>query len=155
MYNQIYSYFQAIFSKFQCRFRKGFNALHCLLAMVEKWRKTLDEDGETGAVLMDLSKSFHCIDHNLLIAKLNANGFEKRSINFIYSCLTKRKQKLYIYIQYIYICDMFFETPANIDFVGYADDHTLYKYSSNIENVLHNLQGVLKRCFIGSEQITW
>ena len=55
----------------------------------------------------------------------------------------------------IYICDMFFETPADIDFARYADDHTLYKYSSNIENVLHNLQGVLKRCFIGSEQITW
>ena len=65
--------------------------------MVEKWRKTLDEGGETGAVLMDLSKSFHCIDHNLLIAKLNANGFEKRSINFIYSYLTKRKQKMKVH----------------------------------------------------------
>ena len=93
MYNQIYPYFQTIFSKFQCGFRKGFNAQHCLLAMVEKWRKTLDGGGETGAVLTDLSKAFDCIDHNLLIAKLNAYGFEKQSINFIYSYLTKRKQR--------------------------------------------------------------
>ena len=58
MYNQISPYFDSVFSKFQCGFRKGFNAQHCLLTMVEKWRKTLDEGGETGAVLTDLSKAF-------------------------------------------------------------------------------------------------
>ena len=78
MYNQIYPYFQTIFSKFQCGFRKGVNAQHCLLVMVEKWRKTLDMGGETGAVLTDISKAFDCIDRNLLIAKLNAYGFEKQ-----------------------------------------------------------------------------
>ena len=93
MYNQIYPYFQTIFSKFQCGFRKGFNTQHCLLAMVEKWRKTLDAGGETGVVLTDLSKAFDCIDHNLLVAKLSAYGSEKQSINFIYSYLTKRKQR--------------------------------------------------------------
>ena len=51
MYNQIYPYFQTVFSKFQCGFRKGFNAQHCLLAMVEKWHKTLDKGGETGGRL--------------------------------------------------------------------------------------------------------
>ena len=46
--------------------------------MVEKWRKTLHEDGETGAVLTEISKAFGCIDHNLLLAKLNAHRFEKQ-----------------------------------------------------------------------------
>ena len=64
MYNQISPYFDSLSSKFQCGFRKGFNAQHCLLTMVEKWRKTLGEGGETGAVLTDLSKAFDCIDHN-------------------------------------------------------------------------------------------
>ena len=81
MYNQIYPYFQTIFSKFQCGFRKGFNAQHCLLAMIENWRKILDGGGETGAVLNYFSKAFDCIDHNLLIAKLNAFGFEKQWTN--------------------------------------------------------------------------
>ena len=45
MYNQISPYFDSVFSKFQCGFQKGFNAQHCLLTMVEKWLKTLDEGG--------------------------------------------------------------------------------------------------------------
>ena len=92
MYNQIYPYFQTIFSKFQCGFRKGFNAKHSL-SNGRKMAQTPDGDGETGTVLTDLSKAFDCIDHNLLIAKLNAYGFDKQSINFIYSYLTKRKQR--------------------------------------------------------------
>ena len=40
-----------------------------------------------------------------------------------------------------------FETPANIDFAGYADDNTLYAYSSNIANVLDNLQGAIEKMF--------
>ena len=93
MYNQISPYFDSAFSKFQCGFRKGFNAQQCFLTMVEMCRKTLDEGGETRAVLTDLSKAFDYIDHNLLIAKLNACGFEKRSLEFIHFYLTKRKQR--------------------------------------------------------------
>ena len=47
----------------------------------------------------------------------------------------------------IYICDMFFETPANIDFAGYADDNSPYTYSANIKNMLDNLQGTLEKMF--------
>ena len=93
MYNQIYPYFVTLFSKFQCGFGKGFKAQHCLLRMTEKWRKTLDKGGQAGAVLTDLSKAFDSIDHNLLIAKLDAYGFEKQSIDFLHSYLTKRKQR--------------------------------------------------------------
>ena len=55
MYSQIFPYFDSVFSKFQCGFRKRFNLQHCLLTMVEKWRKTLKVDDETEAVLTDLS----------------------------------------------------------------------------------------------------
>ena len=83
MFNQIVPYFDSVFSKFQYGFRKSFNAQHCLITMVEKWRKTLEESCETGSALTDLAKAFDCIDHNLLIGKLNAYGFEKRSFEFI------------------------------------------------------------------------
>ena len=60
--------------------------------MIEKWHKTLDEGGKTGAVLTDLSKAFDCIDHNLIMAKLSAYGFEKILLEFINSDLTKSRQ---------------------------------------------------------------
>ena len=58
------------FPNFSCVFRKSFNVQHCILAMVEKWHKTLDEDGETGTASANLSKAFDCIDCNLLTPKL-------------------------------------------------------------------------------------
>ena len=42
---------------------------------------------------------------------------------------------------------MFFEMPKNIDFPGYADDNTPYTCSSNIEEVIENLQGALEQLF--------
>ena len=45
MYNQIFPYFDSVFSEFRCGFWKGFHAQHCLLTMVEMRRKTLDEGG--------------------------------------------------------------------------------------------------------------
>ena len=137
--------------------------------MIEKWRKTLDSGGETGVVLTDLSKAFDCINHNLLIAKLDACAFDKQSIDFLHSYLTKCKQRTKVNSAYsswemllsgvpqgsilgpllfnTYICDMFFETPKNIDFAGYADDNTPYICSSNIEELLENFQGALGQHF--------
>ena len=42
---------------------------------------------------------------------------------------------------------MFFETPENINFSGYADDNTPYTNSSKIEHVLSNLQGASEKLF--------
>ena len=79
-------------------FGKAFNSQHFLLAMVEKWCKTLSENGETGAILTDLSKAFDCINHNLLIDKLSACGVETQLIDFISFILTSlnvnKEQKL-------------------------------------------------------------
>ena len=57
-YNQMYLYFDKIFSKFQCGFQKGFNAQHCLSTMIEKWRRSVDGSGQAGALLTDLSKAW-------------------------------------------------------------------------------------------------
>ena len=93
MHNQISPYFNTMLSKSQSGFRKGFNAQNFLLLIIKKWREVQDNDGERGAVLTNLSKVYDCINHNLLIAKLNAYGLEKKWLGFIHSYLTKRKQR--------------------------------------------------------------
>ena len=80
-------------SPFLCGYRKGHNAQYALLSMLEKWRATLDKRGFGGAVLMDLSKAFGKINHDLLIAKLYAYGFEKQPFTLIKSYLSNRWHK--------------------------------------------------------------
>ena len=73
-----------------CGYRKGFSTQHALISMLEKWKQQLDKKGYAGAVLMDLSKAFDCINHELLIAKLDAYGLTNkalRMINNYISCL--------------------------------------------------------------------
>ena len=72
LYNQMHTYFDIILSKYQCQFRKGFNAQHCHASMIEKWKESVDNGGVFGALVTDISKSFDCLNHELLIAKLDA-----------------------------------------------------------------------------------
>ena len=76
MFDQMYKYFDQILSKYQCRFRQGYNTQHRLLVMVKKWKEALDKDGLGGILLTDLSKAFDCIKHDLSIAKLATYGFD-------------------------------------------------------------------------------
>ena len=64
-----HDYFDAMFSRNQCGFRKGFNAANCRLSIIQKWRESLDQGGIDGALLTDLSKAFDCLPHELSIAK--------------------------------------------------------------------------------------
>ena len=77
LYDQMSEFFDNIFSKYQCGFRTDYSAQHCLLVMIEKWKKVVDNGGAFGALLTDLSKAFDCIPHDLIIAKLEAYGIIK------------------------------------------------------------------------------
>ena len=44
-----------IISKYQCGFRNGYSVKYCLIAMIEKWEKNVDDVGVFGALLSDLS----------------------------------------------------------------------------------------------------
>ena len=64
LYIQIYNYFDNIFSKYLCGFRKGHSTQHCLLFMLENLRKALDNRLKTGILLTALSKAFDSISHD-------------------------------------------------------------------------------------------
>ena len=65
-----------------------------VLFMIENWRKALDKSMKCGILLTDLSKAFDCLPHDLLIAKLNAYGFDHLSLKLIHSYLSGRYQRV-------------------------------------------------------------
>ena len=94
MFDQINNYMQNKFSKLLCGFRKGFSTQVALTRLLTKWQQSLDKKEVVGTVLIDLSKAYDCIQHSLLLAKLEAYGFSKKALKFLHSYLRGRKQKV-------------------------------------------------------------
>ena len=93
MYDQIIVYINEFLSPYLFGYRKGHSTEQCLTVMLEIWRKALDEDNSAGGILADLSKAFDCLNHNLLIAKLEACGFDVSALEFVNNYLKERKPK--------------------------------------------------------------
>ena len=93
MFNEISLYIEKYLSPYLFGYRKEHSTEQCLVAMIELWRKALDNRKSAGGVLTDLSKAFDCLNHNLLIAKLDAYGFDNSALGYIYNYLKQRKQR--------------------------------------------------------------
>ena len=103
----------------------------------------------------------NCLSHEILIAKLDAYGFDKNTLKLVNSYLSNWKQRVKINNKYslwkeilfgvpqdsilgpllfnIFICDMFYFLQ-DYDIAIYADDSTPYNADKNVESVVNNLQ---------------
>ena len=82
------------FSPHPSAYRASYSTQHVCLRLIEEWKTNLDYKFVESAVLMDLSKAFDCIPHDLSIVKLAAYGFEEETLLYIYSYLENRKQRV-------------------------------------------------------------
>ena len=126
----------------------------------EKWKNTLGKTKHVGAVFVDLSKRFDAIDHDFLIAKLEAYAFFNNGLLFILSYLKDTSQRVIIsrsfstseeiiagVLQGSILGALLFNTFLNDIFYfenrsflsNYADDNILYAFDSNLEEVKQNL----------------
>ena len=64
-----------------------------------------------GALLTDLLKAFDCLDHELLIAKLNAYGFSLTALKLVHNYLSNRKQETMINSLYSSLRKIIFGVP--------------------------------------------
>ena len=81
MYKQIVGYMKIFLSPYLCGYRKNFNTQQALLALIENWKKVLDNKGLGETALMDISEAFDLINHDLLVAKLHAYGFSNTALS--------------------------------------------------------------------------
>ena len=159
LYDQIESFFADKFSPLLCGFRKGYSTQHALLNLLQKWQKCLDRGGVVGTILMDLSKAYDCLPHELIIAKLEAYGFGEMSLRLIYSYLSNRRMRVKVGNKLSYWLNILLGVPQgsilgpilfNIflnefffciletDICNFADDNTLYSCDTNLnESLMH------------------
>ena len=122
--------------KFQCGFRKGYNAQNFLLAMLEKLKCAVNKEKVHGTLVRQndesqnrcfkktkhakwhanifypyLSKRFNCDSREQIIAKLNAYGFTFPVFNLIHEYLSKRHQKTKINNSYSTWSEILFDSP--------------------------------------------
>ena len=168
IYDQIQLFFDSLLSKYQCGVHRSYNAQHCLITLIEKWKKTVDNGGAFGALLTDLSKAFDCLPHELLIAKLDAYGFDKSSLKLMHGYLSNRKQRVKTNGRYsswseilagvpqesilgpflfnIFIRNMFYFLEE-FDISNYAYDSTPYCAGKSAKFVVSNLEQSLAILF--------
>ena len=130
------------------------------MRLIEEWKQKLDKNFVVGAVLMDLSKAFDCVQHDLPLAKLSAYGFDKEALLLILSYLTDREQSTRINNSHsqmhlilsgvpqssilgpilfnIFINDFFYFIKKAE--VNYADDNILSSFSNSISNLISLLE---------------
>ena len=84
LFTQLSRYTQNKFSKYLTQ--------NSLLRMIASWNVRLNNGSKIGVVIMDLSKAFDSLNHELLLTKLKAYGLDSNSVTFMRSCLTNRLQ---------------------------------------------------------------
>ena len=132
-----------------------------LLHLIEDWKGALDKNSVVGTVIMDLSKAFHLIPHDLFLAKLSAYGISTHSSNLPKSYLSNHEQRVRVeevtsdtsYVNSnvpqgsvlgsslfnVFINDLFYFVKES-KLSSYADENQLYFADTDpdvVENVLN------------------
>ena len=128
----------------------------------------MDISGAFGALMTDLSKTFDCLHHELLIAKLDAYGFDIKSVKLIQQYLSNRKQRVKVGNAYsswkdifygipqgsilgplifnIFLCDLFYFLEG-VAVASYADDTTPYTANKTNDLVIKEIEHFSKVLF--------
>ena len=158
--DQLTPYFNNMLSDFLSAYRGNYTCQHALLRMTKAWRKCLDDNKIVGTILIDLSKTFDCLPHDLLSTKLEAYGLERNALKLIMSYLSGRKQcvknggylsqlKLILsgvpqglilgpILFNIFINDIFLTSGS--DLPNFADDNTVTAVAETIQALINSLE---------------
>ena len=111
IYDQFKKYLEQYLNSSLSGFRKAHSTQHVLFRFLQEWQNELDKSGFVGTILMDLSKAYDCLPHNLLIAKLEAYGIGKSGLFLLLSYLSNQKHHTKINSSYSGWYDIIRDVP--------------------------------------------
>ncbi len=79
---QINDFNKQVLSDMISAYRKGYSCQSSLFKLCEEMRHAMDHSEIAAMILMDLSKAFDCLLHDLMVAKLTANVMSPLQSNF-------------------------------------------------------------------------
>ena len=80
--------------------RKSLSAEQCLLEILKKWKKSVDNGKSTDSWLTGLLKVLDGLDDKLFIVKVWTYGFNMAALKLIHDCLWNKKQQTKINSSY-------------------------------------------------------
>ena len=82
MYKRVYNYLNDnnLFFHKQFGFRKGHSNDHALIKLIDSKYDSFNQNKYTLGILIDLSKAFDTVDHNIPIDNLNLYGLKNDSL---------------------------------------------------------------------------
>ena len=150
LYDQLSEYLEKYLNTLLCGFRKAHSTQHALFKLLQAWQEELDKSGFVSTVLMDLSKAYDCLPHDLLVGKFEAYGIDKTGLSLIYDYLSNRKQQTKIIFSYsgsilgpllfnVFINDLFLVIERT-NICNFADDNTIYCCQNDLKTILKDLR---------------
>ena len=84
IHNSLSPYAETILLNFISAYKKSYSSNHVLSRLIENWKRSRDNKYFVGTVILDLSKAFDCISHDLLAEKLHAYGLSEDALTFVH-----------------------------------------------------------------------
>lgn len=155
-YDSLYSH--------QFGFREGRSTEMALYTLSEKFYEAVETNQFLVGVFLDLSRAFDTLSHDILLRKLPYYGIRGKSLEWISSYLTNRKQYVSFHghtsnvndintgvpqgsiigplLFIIYINDLP-NVSSLLSFILYADDSSIFINGNNLDNILSILNNEL------------
>jgi retron-type reverse transcriptase len=86
---------QGFFSERQYGYRKSRSTITALLEVVNRIIQTYEDGSILSATFLDLSKAFDCINHEILLEKLQHYGVRSQTLQLISNYLHDRSQEVF------------------------------------------------------------
>ena len=94
IYQQLNAFLENKLSPLLCGFRLRYSIQHALLNLINKRHSCLDNSGVVDTILMDLSKAFDCLPHELVLTKLHAYGVDLMSLKLLQDYLSNPTKRV-------------------------------------------------------------